>query len=109
MTSPPADLTGPDQGEADLSIRGENLVARVGGTIIVPANAPHAFRNASGEAARLLCLCTPPGQDEFFAAVGVPVASRTEPPLALDEDAEVALMAKSKALAPEYRTELLLP
>jgi hypothetical protein len=53
-------------------------------------------------------LCTPPGQEEFFTAVGVPVATRTEPPPALGEDAEVAFIARSKALAPEYRTELLL-
>jgi len=75
----------------------------------VPANAPHGFRNASGQAARLLCMCTPPGQEEFFMAVGVPVTSRTEPPPALDAESQAAFIAKSKALAPEYRTELLLP
>jgi mannose-6-phosphate isomerase-like protein (cupin superfamily) len=37
------------------------------------------------------------------------VASRTERPPALDEEAQAAFIAKSKALAPEYRTELLLP
>ena len=81
----------------------------VSSTVNVPANAPHAFRNASSHAARLLCMCTPPGQEVFFSAVGVPVASRTEPAPALDEEAQAAFIAKSKALAPEYRTELLLP
>jgi quercetin dioxygenase-like cupin family protein len=97
------------EGEVELSFRGQNVVARAGETVNVPANAPHSFRNASSEAARLLCMCTPPGQEEFFTAVGAPVASRTEPPPALDEDAQAAFIAKSKALAPEYRTELLLP
>jgi len=97
------------EGEVELSFRGQQLVAKAGQTVNVPANAPHGFRNASSEAVRLLCLCTPPGQEEFFAAVGQPVASRTEPPPALDEEAQAAFIAKSKALAPEYHTELLLP
>ena len=50
------------EGEVELSFRGQNLVAKAGETVNVPANAPHGFRNASGEAARLLCMCTPPGQ-----------------------------------------------
>jgi uncharacterized cupin superfamily protein len=97
------------EGELELSFRGENFVARAGETVNVPANAPHAFRNAAGDAARLLCTCTPSGQEEFFMAVGVPVTSRTEPPPALDGHTQAAFIAKSKALAPEYRTELLLP
>ena len=97
------------EGEVELIFRDEHLVAKAGETINVPANAPHAFRNASSEAARLLCMCTPPGQEVFFSEVGVPVASRTEAPPPLDEDARTAFIAKSKALAPQYRTELLLP
>jgi hypothetical protein len=54
-------------------------------------------------------MCTPPGQEDFFTAVGTPVASRTEPPPPLDADAQAAFIAKSKALAPAYRTELMLP
>jgi len=97
------------EGEVQLSFRDQNLIARAGETVNVPANAPHGFRNASNEAVRLLCLCTPPGQEEFFTAVGAPVASRTEPPPVLDDDAQAVFIAKAKALAPEYHTELLLP
>ena len=96
-------------GEVELSFRGQQLVAKAGETVNVPANAPHGFRNASSEAVRLLCLCAPSGQEEFFAEVGQPVTSRTEPPPALDEAAQAAFITKSKALAPEYHTELLLP
>ncbi len=92
-----------------LSFRGEHLVARAGETVNVPANAPHGFRNASGAPARLLCMCSPPGQEQFFIAVGTPVRSRTEAPPPLDEDAQAAFVAKAKELAPEYRTEFLLP
>jgi len=96
-------------GEVELSFRGEHLVAKAGETVNVPANAPHSFHNASGSAVRLLCLCAPSGQEKFFAAVGTPVASRTEPPPELDEMAQAAFIANSEALSSQYRTELLIP
>ena len=96
-------------GEVELTFRGERMVARAGETVNVPANAPHAFTNASGQPARLLCLCSPSGQEQFFLEVGQPVATRTEPPPELDQAAQAAFIAKSQALAPQYRTELLLP
>ena len=95
-------------GEIELTFRGISAVARAGETINVPANAPHVFRNVSARAARLLCLCSPAGQDEFFEEVGVPVSHRTEAPPPLDDDATAAFIAKAVALAPKYRTELLL-
>ena len=95
-------------GEIELTFRGVSAVARAGETINVPANAPHVFRNASERPARLLCLCSPAGQEEFFKEVGVPVAHRTETPPALDDAATGAFIAKATALARKYRTELLL-
>jgi quercetin dioxygenase-like cupin family protein len=96
-------------GEVELTFRGEQLIARAGETVNVPANAPHAFTNASGQPARLLCMCSPPGQENFFLAVGEPVTTRTQPPPLLDEAAQAAFIAKSQALAAQYRTELLPP
>jgi quercetin dioxygenase-like cupin family protein len=97
------------EGEVELTFRGERLVARAGETVNVPANAPHAFTNASGESARLLCMCSPSGQENFFLAVGEPVATRTAAPPEPDPAAQAAFIAKSQALAPQYRTELLGP
>ena len=54
-------------------------------------------------------MCSPSGQEQFFLEVGQPVATRTEPPPGLDQAAQAAFIAKSEALAPQYRTELLLP
>jgi quercetin dioxygenase-like cupin family protein len=96
-------------GEIELTFRGETTVATAGQTVNIPANAPHVFRNASDRPARLLCLCSPSGQEEFFREVGVPVAHRTEPPPPLDEAAQAAFVAKAVALSPRFRTELLLP
>ena len=95
-------------GEIELTFRGVSAVAKAGETINVPANAPHVFRNISDRPARLLCLCAPAGQEEFFKEVGVPVAHRTEAAPALDAAATDAFIAKAVALAPKYRTELLL-
>ena len=96
-------------GEVRATFRGETVVLRPGETINVPANAPHSFTNAGTAAARLLCLCAPSGQEEFFTLVGQPVATRTEPPAALDAQAQDAFRAKAAALAPRFATELLPP
>ena len=95
-------------GEIELRFRGEKAVAQAGETVNVPANAPHVFTNASDRPARLLCLCSPAGQEEFFKEIGVVVAHRTEAPPKLDQEAAAAMMAKAVALAPRFRTELLL-
>jgi quercetin dioxygenase-like cupin family protein len=95
------------EGEIQLTFRGEKSTARAGETLNIPANAPHSFSNASDQPARLLCVCSPSGQEEFFIAVGVPVDSRTAPPPELDEAAQAAFVAQAQELAPKYRTELL--
>jgi quercetin dioxygenase-like cupin family protein len=97
------------EGEIEATFRGETAVVGAGETINIPANAPHEFHNRSARAARVLCICAPAGQEEFFQAVGVSVATRTTPPPPLDADAQAAFLARARALAPRYRTELLLP
>jgi len=95
------------EGEIEATFRGKKSVVRAGETVNIPANAPHQFTNASDLSVRLLCLCAPSGQEEFFKAVGVRVATRTTAPPKPDAAAQTAFMAKAKALAPKYRTELL--
>jgi quercetin dioxygenase-like cupin family protein len=96
-------------GEIEATFRGVSSTVRAGETIHIPANALHQFRNASDKPTRLLCLCSPAGQEEFFAQVGVPVATRTTPPPKLDPAAQAELKSKAQALAPKYRTEFLKP
>src|ERR1700733_7526034 len=95
------------EGEIEATFRGKKSVVRAGETVHIPANAPHQFHNASSEPVRLLCICSPAGQEKFFLEVGVPVATRTTPPPKLDAKEEAAFIEKVKALAPKYRTELL--
>jgi quercetin dioxygenase-like cupin family protein len=95
------------EGEIEATFRGMTQTIRAGQVINIPANAPHQFKNKSGEAARLLCYCSPAGLEEFFLEVGVPVATRTTSPPKPDTAAEEAFRARAVALAPKYRTELL--
>jgi quercetin dioxygenase-like cupin family protein len=95
-------------GEIEFNFRGEVLRAGAGATVNIPANAPHSFKNTSDKPARLLCMCTPSGQDEFFMAVGDPVDSRSAPPPKLADAERAERMQRAKALAAKYRTELLV-
>ena len=95
------------EGEMEATFRGEKTTVRAGQTLHIPANAPHQFHNSSPSAARLLCLCSPAGQEDFFREVGVPVATRTTPPPKLDEAGMKAFLEKAAELAPKYKTELL--
>ena len=96
-------------GELEFTFRGEKRTVGAGRTVNIPANAPHAFKNVADAPARLLCLCTPAGQDDFFLQVGDRVDTRTAPPPPLDDEEKAARMKKAQALAPSYRTELLPP
>ena len=95
------------EGEIETVFRGEKSIVRVSETVNIPANAPHQFQNKSEKPVRLLCICTPAGQEEFFMEVGVPVATRTTPPPKLSEAEQAVLKAKTLELAPKYKTEML--
>jgi mannose-6-phosphate isomerase-like protein (cupin superfamily) len=95
------------EGEITLIFRGETSVAGPGTTVNIPANAPHQFQNKSQGVVRLLCLCSPAGQEDFFREIGVPVASRTTPAPKLSGAEQQAFREKSGALAAKYHTELL--
>ena len=95
------------EGEMELTFRGRKSIARAGDTVNIPANAPHQFHNASPNPAKLICICSPAGQERFFAQVGIPVATRTTPPPKLDATQQAEFVQKVQSLAPQYRTELL--
>ena len=96
-------------GEIEFTFRGEKHIVKAGMTINIPANAPHFFTNKEGSRARMLCMCAPAGQEEFFMAIGTPVDSRTTPAPEQTREEQAEFMKKAEALAPKYRTELLGP
>ena len=95
------------EGEIEATFRGMKSVVRAGDTVNIPANAPHRFHNTSANATRMLCICSPAGQEKFFKEVGVKVATRTTPPPKLSPQEQETFVKKAMALAPQYRTELL--
>jgi quercetin dioxygenase-like cupin family protein len=97
------------EGEVEFTFRGEHHVIKAGMTVNIPANAPHFFTNQQHAKLRMLCMCAPACQDDFFLAVGTPVASRTAPAPAQTDEQKAAFIKKAEALAPQYRTEMLKP
>lgn len=95
------------EGELEFTFRGRKMTAKAGETVHIPANAPHMFRNVSEGPARMLCICSPAGQERFFEEVGVRVGTRNDAPPKLDEAAAEEMKKKALALAPRYRTEML--
>jgi quercetin dioxygenase-like cupin family protein len=95
------------EGQMEATFRGKKLTVAAGETLNIPADAPHQFHNVSSGVVRMLCICSPAGQEKFFLEVGVPVATRTTPPPKLSEMEQASFIEKVRALAPKYRTELL--
>ena len=95
------------EGEIALTFRGETVTAGVGVTVNIPANAPHAFKNKSDRPARLLCMCAPSGQEEYFLAVGDPIGSRAAPAPKLSAAEQAERRERAGALAAKYRTEFV--
>jgi quercetin dioxygenase-like cupin family protein len=97
------------KGEIEATFRGKKSVVRAGETVHIPANAHHSFTNTSKKSARLLCICSPAGQEEFFLEIGVPVATRTAKAAKPDKAAAAKMKAKVAALLPKYRTQMVRP
>ena len=95
------------EGEVEFTFRGQTMKVTQGAAVNIPANAPHQFRNTSGKTVHMLCMCTPAGQEEFFALVGDRLASRTSPPPQLSKAEQAERGKKAAELAPTYRTEML--
>jgi len=95
------------EGELEFTFRGQTMNVSQGTTVNIPANAPHQFRNASGKTVHMLCMCTPAGQEEFFAQIGDRVVSRNSPPPQLSKEEQAERGKKAAELAPKYRTEML--
>ena len=95
------------EGELEFTFRGKTSTIRTGSAVNIPANAPHAFRNASGAAVRMLCMATPAGLEEFFLEIGDLVDSRTAPPPKLTPEEINERQKKTGSLLAKYHTEIL--
>ena len=92
------------EGEIELTFRGQTHKAGAGTTVNIPANAFHNFKNVSDKPAHLLCMCVPPGQEEYFLAVADKIESRDAPAPKLTAEEMAERRQRAVALAPKYRT-----
>ena len=95
------------EGEMEATFRHKKTTVKAGDTVSIPSNAPHQFHNSSSKPVRMLCICSPAGQENFFQQIGVQLATRTTAAPKLDKNQQQQFMEKAAALAPKYRTEML--
>lgn len=96
------------EGQITFTFRGEQQTVTAGSTVNIPANAPHFFHNSSGVPARMLCMCIPAGQEEYFIRVGDVVDGPDAPPPDLTAAEQDKRRELAMTLASEYQTEMLL-
>jgi quercetin dioxygenase-like cupin family protein len=94
-------------GELEATFRGSKIVLRAGETVNIPANSPHRFVNTADTPARILCICSPAGAEQYFAELGASVATRTTLPPPLSAEEQVELRQKVAVLSAKYGIELL--
>jgi quercetin dioxygenase-like cupin family protein len=98
------------EGAIEVTLRSDAPVRlEAGGTVNIPANAPHSFRNATDAPARLLCTAAPAGLEAFFAEFGDRVASRDAPAPELSEAERRERLRIAMERAPAYGMEVLPP
>jgi quercetin dioxygenase-like cupin family protein len=90
----------------EITFRGEKHRLGPGETVNVPARAPHFFHNSSDADARVLCMISPPGLEEYFALWGQPLPSRTAAP---DPEETEERLSRAIELGPQYAIENLRP
>jgi quercetin dioxygenase-like cupin family protein len=94
-------------GELHFTFRGETMKAGAGSTINIPSNAPHSFKNHSDQPVHMLCMCTPPGQEDYFLAVGDMLPTRATPPPRLTPAEMAERRQRALALASKFKTEFV--
>lgn len=96
------------EGQIDITFRGETTTINPGEVVNIPARSPHNFHNSTDSHARMLCMITPPGLDDYFSQWGKPLPTRTAPPDQTESETDRSL-ARAIELGPHYAIENLPP
>ena len=75
-------------GQLEIMADGVTQIVMAGGRVFVRRNVPHAFRNRTDQAVRMLIFYTPAGVEQFFLAAGVPAIEGMAPPPATKDRVE---------------------
>jgi quercetin dioxygenase-like cupin family protein len=93
------------EGEVAFYVEGQRQVAGAGVLLNLPVGVTHAFKNESGQPAKMLVWVAPAGLEKMFWEVGQIVPDRSaSPPPVTQADIERLLAA-----APRYGIEIMLP
>jgi hypothetical protein len=80
-----------------------------GGVVHVPAQAVHTFRNVGPAAGKLLVTLLPGNFEQFFRAIGTPIAEASVPDLNRPPDPASVDVPTLLATAPAYGLRFVLP
>jgi len=63
------------EGQVEMKTKTQTYLAQKGAIVTIPQDGPvHTFKNTGSTMAKLLCIVTPAGLDDFFREVGRPLA-----------------------------------
>jgi quercetin dioxygenase-like cupin family protein len=93
------------EGEITFRVNGERVVAAAGTFATMPVGTPHAFKNESGQPAKMLISVAPAGLEQMFFQFGVPLAEGATTALPPTKEE----IEKLLAVAPKYGIEIRLP
>jgi quercetin dioxygenase-like cupin family protein len=93
------------EGEITFFVDGKRIVAQAGMFANMPVGTPHAFKNETDRAARMLISVAPAGLEKMFFEVGQPIpeGGQTATPPTKDE------IDRLLAAAPRYGIQIMLP
>lgn len=91
------------EGEVTFQIGEETVVAKPGTFVHMPIGQPHAFKNETERAAKMLISFAPAGLEDYFFEIGQPLESEL-PPRSTQEEIQKLL-----AVAPRYGLEIMVP
>ena len=92
------------EGECDIRLEDEIVVARVGDFVNIPRGRVHNFHNSSDESVRMILTFTPAGMEHFFEET----LERALDPTQLPPDNVDEVAARYAAAAPRYGLEFLV-
>ena len=92
-------------GEITFTVAERVVVGGPGTFVQIPRGTPHAFKNQSAVAARMLIQCVPAGFDRFMAEFATELPSPDSPPL----PPAPGEIEKLLSLAPRYGIVMLPP
>lgn len=93
------------EGEITFTVDGRTVAGTPGTFVQIPRGMPHAFRNNSGQPARMLVHCAPAGFEKFMAEFATELPSPDAPPVP-PSHAEIEKLLR---VAPNYGIVVLPP